>query len=335
MDRFLIAALTAFLLTVVAAPPAIRLLSRLKAGQNILHYVDNHLSKQGTATMGGVIFIITVTAAAFLTMRGSKELAVAAAGVTAAYGLIGFLDDFIKVKFRRNLGLRAYQKILAQIAIAAAIGFFAYNNGYIGSEIYVPFVNIRFDLSWGIIPFVIVIFLAVTNSVNLTDGLDGLAGGVTLVYTAAIGIIVLIVASRLAALGEGGGLLAEYGNLAVFCAAVSGALAGFLIFNSHPARIFMGDTGSLALGGAAASVAIFSGTELIIPIIGIMYVLSSISVIIQVLYFKRTRKRVFLMAPLHHHFELKGVHEAKISAVYMIITAFMSAAAVLMYYLFF
>jgi len=333
--RFLLALLIAFLLTLIAAPPVIKLLARLKAGQSILHYVDNHLKKQGTATMGGVIFIVTGAAAAVFVIRKESTLALVMLAVTLAYGILGFLDDFIKVRFKRNLGLRAYQKIIGQVAIAVTIGIFAYTNGYIGSKIFLPFVQVEIDLSWGIIPFVVFIYLAVTNTVNLTDGLDGLAAGCTLFYLLSFGAIIILTASRLYALGEPEAYINELSNVAVTCGAFSGALISFLVFNAPPAKVFMGDTGALALGGVAASAAVFTGLELLIPIIGIMYVLSGISVIIQVLYFKRTRKRVFLMAPLHHHFECKGVAESKISAVYSIITAVMGIACLMLYFIFF
>jgi phospho-N-acetylmuramoyl-pentapeptide-transferase len=329
------AALAAFAITALLALPVIRLLARLKKRQNILHYVDNHTAKQGTPSMGGVLFIVAAVAAALCFMTGARDFALAALGVMTAYGIVGFLDDFIKVRYKRNLGLHAAQKILAQLAVAVAVAVFVYRTEDIGTQILLPFVGKTVELGWGIIPFVIFIFLAATNSVNLTDGLDGLAGGVTAVFLVFFCVLVTFLAGAYARAGEGAPLLSQYANLGVCAAALAGGVGGFLLFNAHPARVFMGDTGSLALGGMVASLLIFTRTELLLPVVGCMYAASALSVVIQVLHFKRTRRRVFLMAPLHHHFERKGCHEAKIAAAYALITAGLSAATLAGYFIFF
>lgn len=328
--KMLITALiVAFLVSAVLLPFLIYVLKKEKIKQTILHYVDMHASKAGTPTMGGIAFILSICAVGLLFLRGEKSLGLMTLIVTFAYGLIGFLDDFIKFRFKRNLGLRPYQKIISQLIVAVAVAVFVYKSrDLVGGVLYVPFTRVQIDIGAWIIPFVIFIFLATTNSVNLTDGLDGLASGTTMAYLFTIGgVIVAQLSVRLAGLNLAAA--GEYTNLVVICAVGFGALLGFLLFNGFPARIFMGDTGSLALGGLAACVAIFTRNSLYIPIIGLMFVLSSVSVIIQVAHYKRTKKRVFLMAPLHHHFEKKGINEVKIVVWYTTVTLILGLISVL------
>lgn len=328
--KMLITALiVAFLVSAVLLPFLIYVLKKEKIKQTILHYVDMHASKAGTPTMGGIAFILSICAVGLLFLRGEKSLGLMTLIVTFAYGLIGFLDDFIKFKFKRNLGLRPYQKIISQLIIAVAVAVFVYKSrDLVGGVLYVPFTRVQIDIGAWIIPFVIFIFLATTNSVNLTDGLDGLASGTTMAYLVTIGgVIVAQLSVRLAGLNLAA--VGEYTNLVVICAVGFGALLGFLLFNGFPARIFMGDMGSLSLGGLTACVAIFTRNSLYIPIIGLMFVLSSVSVIIQVAHYKRTKKRVFLMAPLHHHFEKKGISEVKIVVWYTTVTLILGLISVL------
>lgn len=308
--KYLICGLFCLLFAVLIAPLALSVCRRLKASQTILHYVDKHACKAGTPTMGGVIFILTLLFSCCFLFEYNTFLAWFAVVVTVAYGLLGFLDDFIKVRLHHNEGLKPYQKLIGQLGIAIVVAIYLYLSGRTS----LTFFGWTFDISWGIIPLSILVLLATTNSVNLTDGLDGLAGGVSLVYILIFGIILALAGSI------------ESSNLAILCFGLCGGLAGFLVFNGFPAKIFMGDTGSLALGGFIAIVAVFSGLELYLPIMGIMFVLSAVSDIIQVLYYKKTKKRVFLMAPLHHHFEQKGVHENRIVIVYIVITAVVSLA---------
>ena len=228
------------------------------------------------------------------------------------YGLLGFLDDFIKIKGHKNEGLKPYQKIIGQVGLALILALFAYFK--LGSTI--NLFGLSLNLGWFIIPFIVIFYVAVTNSVNLTDGLDGLAGGVSTIYLSTFGVI-------LAILG--------YTNFGIISFAMAGALIGFLLFNGFPAKIFMGDTGSLALGGIIASLAVFSGLELIMPIIGIMFVLSAVSDILQVGYYKKTHKRIFKMAPLHHHFEQKGTHENRIVIAYGVVTLICGLACIMGY----
>lgn len=289
-----------FLLLLLLLP----LLKRLKAGQYILGYVKEHKSKSGTPTMGGLAFIAAIIIAGFCLCgfnSGSVNLTLA---VTAGFMVVGFLDDFLKIYRKENEGLKPYQKILFQLSIAAVAAVYCYINGI--TKINIPFGgSLSVDIKWGIIPLVMFIFIATVNCVNLTDGLDGLAGGTSMAYLVIFGIILTLQGT----------------NLSYLCFAAVGAIAAFLVFNTNKASIFMGDTGSLALGGFISCVSVFSGNSLYIPILGIMFVISGISVIVQVIYYKRTRKRVFLMAPLHHHFQMKGHSESKITYAYFTLTA--------------
>ena len=301
MLKYYMAFLLALILGILLAFPILKLCKKFHLSQTILHYVDKHAGKSGTPTMGGLIFIFAIIIASAFFLRGQVMGALLALVTMVGYGLLGFLDDFIKVKFHKNEGLKPYQKIIGQVAVSLVIAVYVYLN--IGGKL--EFFGLNIDLGAFIIPFIVFFFVAVTNSVNLIDGLDGLAGGVNSVYFLFFGLILVL-------LGQ-----TEY---ALISFASVGALLAFLIVNCFPAKIFMGDTGSLALGGLMASVAALSSTELLMPIIGLMFVVTVVSDIVQVLHYKRTHKRVFLMAPLHHHFEKKGVHENRIVLVYILIT---------------
>ncbi len=308
--RFLLCGLFSLIFSSIIAPVILWFCKKLKASQSILHYVDKHASKEGTPTMGGLIFLLTLFFSSCFLLEYSKFLAFFVMAITFAYALLGFLDDFIKVHYHHNEGLKPYQKIVGQVGIALIVAIYVYLSGRTS----LSFFGLHFDIGWGIIPLVVLVLVATANSVNLTDGLDGLAGGVSFVYILFFGIILASINSF------------EMQNMAVLCFGLCGGLLGFLAFNCFPAKIFMGDTGSLALGGFIGAVAVFSGLELLLPILGIMFVLSAVSDIIQVLYYKKTKKRVFLMAPLHHHFEQKGVHENRIVVVYIVITTAISLA---------
>ena len=320
MDKFFLLITIGFILSLIISPLVIKMTKKLKASQPLYEYVDMHAKKSGTPTMGGIIFLIGITVTSLLYISFESKISLVCLGVFLAFGLVGFLDDFLKIKHKQNLGLKAYQKIIFQLLISLIVAFFAYSNGLIGSSIYLPFVNVEIDLGIFYIPFTSVVFLAVTNSVNLTDGLDGLAGGVSLGYIVNYSMILLSIISSLNLLGTNSLLIEEYTNLTLIMAAAIGSLLAYLLFNSFPAKIFMGDTGSLALGGLIACLNIFTKQTLLIPILGIMFVVSSVSVILQVVKFKLTKKRMFLMAPFHHHLEKKGMNETKIVSVYIIIT---------------
>ncbi len=304
MKTIFIGAISAFAASILLLLIIMPLLKRLKAGQYILGYVKEHKNKGGTPTMGGLAFICAIIIVGLCLLGVNNGQANLTFAITAGFTVVGFLDDFLKIYRKENEGLKPYQKILFQIAIAAVAAVYCYKNGL--TKLNVPFGGgFSVDISWGIIPLVIFIFLATVNCVNLTDGLDGLAGGTSSAYLLVIGIMLCL----------------QNVSFASLCFVGVGALAAFLVFNTNKAAIFMGDTGSLALGGFIACVSVFSGNSLYIPLVGIMFVISGISVIVQVIYYKRTRKRVFLMAPLHHHFQMKGYTECKISYVYFMLTA--------------
>ena len=306
---YILASLTGLLISLAVCYPVLLLCRKLHFSQTILHYVEAHAGKKGTPTMGGIIFVLSSIIAFVCFSRGQSLYAWMSLVVMFSYGLLGFLDDFIKVRFKQNEGLTPIQKIVGQVAIASIISVFVYFK--VGTSL--NFFGANIDLGWGIIPFTIFVFLAITNSVNLTDGLDGLAGGVSAIYIIFLGTIIALSGS------------VQMNNLALVSFVMFGAIVGFLAINTFPAKIFMGDTGSLALGGFIACISIFSGKVLLMPIIGLMFVLSAISVIIQVAHFKRTHKRVFLMAPLHHHFEKKGANENRIVTIYIIVTMILGA----------
>ena len=305
--------LFAFVASVIIGPFIIKTIQKLRAGQNILEYVENHKSKQGTPTMCGLIFIIGTSIASIFAFNQSYTLALMTIITMLGFGVLGFLDDYIKVKSHHNEGLKPYQKIIGQLGLSFIISIFVYN--FVGTEIIIPFVHTSVDIGIFIIPLVIITMLSLVNAVNLLDGLDGLASGVSIFYLLSfLGIITI--GLPLLSPNE----LIEQQNLITVCFCLVGALTAFEIFNGFPAKVFMGDTGSLAIGGFLSAVAVFTGLELYILILGLPYVVTALSDIIQVAHYKRTKKRVFLMAPLHHHFEKKGIHENKIVLVYMIIT---------------
>ncbi|MBP5307541.1 MAG: phospho-N-acetylmuramoyl-pentapeptide-transferase [Clostridia bacterium] len=318
MTVYISAALLSFGISVGAGFAVIPLLKKLKAGQNILSYVKEHEYKSGTPAMGGIIFVISATAVTLaLSDKTDFRLAAVICVTGASFAAVGFLDDLLKIKRRRNEGLKHYQKISFQLAVALIVSVYACTRGY--TAVKLPFSGKVADAGWWMLPFYTFVFISTTNCVNLTDGLDGLAAGVSYVYFLFLAAIILI-----------------YGNgfyrtdtFVLSCFSLVGALVGFLIFNTYKAKVFMGDTGSLSIGGFLSAISIFSGNALFIPVIGITFVFTGISVIAQVIYYKRTGKRIFLMAPAHHHFQMKGASESKIAFVYKIITAAMGALCVL------
>lgn len=305
--------LCSFLLSLALCFGEIPLLRKLGAGQNILHYVKEHKNKQGTPSMGGLGFVLAASAVSLAACGfGDKPLLVSLA-VGSGYMLVGFLDDLMKKRRKDNLGLKPYQKIVFQAGVAILASLYCCFNGL--TALYIPFTRASVDIGWGMLPLGIFVFIAAVNSVNLTDGLDGLAGSSCAVYFAAFAFLLML---------QGGNK-----DLSLLCFCLTGALAAYLVFNVSKASVFMGDTGSLALGGFVACVSLFTGNGLILPIVGVMFVLSSITVIIQVIYYKKTGKRVFLMAPVHHHFQEKGFSEAKIAYAYAAVTAVAGALVLL------
>ncbi len=313
-NLYIICIISAFVLALVAGPVLIPVLTRLKFGQTVRDDgPQSHLKKTGTPTMGGAIFLIPAAIVAISFTKDRDMLLVLI--TTLLFGLIGFLDDYLKIKNKRSLGLRAYQKIIGQLLVAVFMAFVSAGISQVGTKVLIPFTGMYFELGSFYIPFIVFIFIATVNSVNLTDGLDGLAGGITVVVLGFFSVIAL--ASR-------------HEGLLVFSGALIGALLGFLRFNSHPAQVFMGDTGSLALGGAISALAVITRLPVFLAIIGAVYVVETLSVIIQVLYFKKTGgKRIFKMTPLHHHFELSGWAESKVVSVFIISSIILSLIGLL------
>ena len=318
--------LISFAIAFALAPFILWFLKRLKARQEILHYVDWHQKKAGTPTMGGWIFILPLVILAGFILSSKTPLANIAVIAALGYGLLGFLDDFIKIRGKKNMGLRAYQKIIGQGGIAILVSVFYYLANTDG-RILIPFFNTTWDMGFWILPLTFLVLVATTNSVNLTDGVDGLAGSVGAVYFIFIAILIALVS----------GFLPFYeAQIFMTIAAIScGGLMCFLLYNSNKAKIFMGDTGSLYLGGLIASLSMFSFLGFYILFLGAMFVLSAVTDILQVAYFKYTKKRtgagkrIFLMAPFHHHLEKKGWAEAKIVFLYCAITILVGAICVL------
>ena len=310
----------AFLVAAFCGKGLIPVLHRLKFGQEIREEGPNwHQKKSGTPTMGGFIFILGILAGvlavwlvsacqgSFPNMEHMGMLVV----ITLLYGAIGFLDDYIKVILKRNLGLTAGQKFGLQCLVALVFVCWAVFGGHISTVIRIPFTEMQWEMGWLYIPFVILVILASVNSVNLTDGLDGLATCVTMV------VALFFMLGNIAGLYEG----EPYPTaVSYFATAVFGGLAGFLLYNKYPAKVFMGDTGSLCLGGAVCGMAILTEQPLTLLIVGFIYVMESLSVIMQVASFKLTGKRIFKMSPIHHHFEMCGWSEQKIVAVFTSIT---------------
>nr|WP_304507303.1 phospho-N-acetylmuramoyl-pentapeptide-transferase [Anaerotignum sp.] len=311
MEQAVYAIIISFVVGVILCPVMIPMLHRLKFGQNVRDDgPQSHLQKQGTPTMGGIAFLIAFAVAAAFFMKGNKDGTVILL-VTVCYGIIGFLDDYIKVVKKRSLGLRAMQKILLQLIVTGAFCWYIFQSG-IGTAVYIPFGNgVTIDLGILFIPFLFIAVLGTVNGVNLTDGLDGLAGGVTLIVAAFFAVVAW----------------ASGSTVAPVCGAIVGGLLAFLIFNSYPAKVFMGDTGSLALGGFIASTAFILKMPIFILIVGFIYLLESISTMLQVGFFKLTKrkygagKRLFKMAPFHHHLEQSGWRETKVVTLFYVATA--------------
>lgn len=303
--QLLLLLVMAFMLSAVATSLSIPILKRKHAGQNIREEgPESHMSKSGTPSMGGLAIIAATLVTLIATKQFSMDIFVLVFGFVA-FGAIGFADDYLKIIRHKNLGLRAWQKLLLQLIVAILLVLAMIIILDRGTFLRLPFSGENLDLGVWYIPFAIFVVMAMVNSVNLTDGLDGLAAGVTGVVAVFFALI---------------GVTLGYVTGTSFAICLAGACIGFLIFNRYPASIFMGDTGSLALGGGLAAVAILMNVELFLPIAGFVFVVEALSVIIQVISFKTRGKRVFKMAPIHHHFELSGMKETKVVGLFWLAT---------------
>ena len=328
MQRLIWTILTSFLMAIVFGPIVIPWLKRMKFGQTIYDLgPQSHKKKQGVPTMGGVIFFVPALICTLIfCVKSGADLSLLAMALICmiGFGAVGFVDDFIKVKLKRSLGLTPKQKLIPQIIIAIALSVWAYMTPAIGSRLVVPFVNVEWDLGWFYIPVMVFILVGTVNSANLLDGLDGLLGGCSLFDFATMMLICMLLAAT------GGDMAGNYMNMAVLAAAMTGGLMGFLRFNSHPAGVFMGDVGSFTVGGALMGIMLVTRLSLLLPLIALAMLASSLSDIIQFAYFRATHgKRFFKMAPLHHHFELSGMPEERVVTMYYIVTVCLCLIALL------
>ena len=319
INETILAIIIAFAVSAILCPIVIPFLHKLKFGQQVREDGPQaHLKKQGTPTMGGLVFLTAVVITSLLYIRDYPRI-IPVLFMTVGFGVIGFLDDYIKIVMKRSEGLNPVQKLIGQFIITGIFVYYLVCSDEVGTSMLVPFTGgfehgIYLDLGFLFIPFVFFVVLGTDNGVNFTDGLDGLCTSVTILVATFLTII---------SIGENSGISPITG-------AVVGTLLGFLLFNIYPAKVFMGDTGSLALGGFVASSAFMMQIPLFIPIIGLIYLVEVLSVIMQVSYFKATHgKRIFRMAPIHHHFELGGWSETRVVAVFSIVTALLCLVAYL------
>lgn len=315
VNETILAVITAFVISAILCPIVIPFLHKLKFGQQVRDDGPQaHLKKQGTPTMGGLVILSSIIITSLLYLKDYPRI-IPVLFVTAGFGVIGFLDDYIKIVMKRSEGLNPGQKMAGQIIITGIFAYYIITSDEIGSAMLIPFTGKFLELPvWLFVPALFFIILGTDNGVNFTDGLDGLCTSVTILVATFFTIV---------AIGEDSGISPITG-------AVVGSLLGFLLFNVYPARVFMGDTGSLALGGFVASSAFMMQMPLFIAVVGLIYLVEVLSVIIQVTYFKKTGgKRIFKMAPIHHHFELCGWSETRVVAVFSIITAILCLLAYL------
>lgn len=301
MESVLLAAVIAAGLVLLTGPFFIPELHKLKFGQSIREEgPKSHQAKSGTPTMGGIMIILGITLGTVAAAPLNTEILLALF-IMLGHFVLGFLDDYIKVVKKRNLGLKAKQKMLGQIIIAIVTMIIGTRSLGIDTTVWVPIINESINIGAGYYLLLLFVLVGTSNAVNLTDGLDGLASGTVAIAASAYAVVCVNMG---------------HSDLAIFCVAIVAACVAFLRFNAHPAKVFMGDTGSLALGGALAAVGILTHTEVLLAIIGFVFVCEALSVIIQVISFKTTGKRVFRMSPIHHHFELGGWSEWKVVFVF-------------------
>lgn len=314
-STILMSVLISFAISVVLGPVVIPFLKRLKVGQTVRDEgPESHLKKNGTPTMGGILILFSVVVTALFFIKDYPKI-IPILFLTMGFGLIGFLDDYIKVVLKRSMGLHAWQKFSLQIVVTGIFTYYLLNYTDVSLAMKVPFMDgVYLDFGWFNIPLLFFIVIGTVNGTNFTDGLDGLASSVTVLVATFFTVV---------AIGTNSGIEP------ITCAVV-GALLGFLLFNVHPASVFMGDTGSLALGGFVAATAYMMQMPLFIVIVGFIYMIEVISVIMQVTYFRATGgKRIFKMAPIHHHFELCGWSETRVVAVFSIVTALLCLVALM------
>lgn len=324
--RTIFAVLTSFAITLFLVPIVIRNIQSRKAGQNIRKLgPESHQVKAGRPTMGGIAMVISIIVTSFVWCQ-LNEFVVLMLVTTLWLGMVGFLDDVLKFTSHSSDGLSAKAKMGLQMVLGLAIGWLLYSQKIIAPSIFVPIINFEIDIGWLYIFFVTFIVCGYSNAVNLTDGLDGLAIGVVILVSAALAAIAYISGNVIFSKHAAIPFIRGAGELTVYCASIIGAGLGFFWYNASPAEIFMGDVGSLALGGAIGMMAIFTKSELLLVVVGGIFVVEALSVMIQVFSFKFFGRRVFKMSPIHHHFELSGWPETKVVARFWVITVILILA---------
>ena len=315
------ALLLGFILAIITGVILIPILKRFHIGQYVSHYIgERHLKKEGTPTIGGLIFIIpTIVALILLYFNDSIEISynlIILVFVFLAYALLGFIDDYLKIKYHNNKGLSVVAKLLIQMVIALVFFYIFMSNGG-ESDLVISSLGITIPLGWTFGLFILFLLVGSSNAVNITDGLDGLAGGLSSIAFFAFGLI-----------SWNAGWMEGYQEVAIFCFILAGALMGFLVFNSHPAKVFMGDLGSLSLGAALATIAIITRHELSLALIGGVFVIETLSSLIQIIAIRKFNKKVFKRAPLHHHFEVLGMNEQDIVRYFWVAGLILAMAAI-------
>lgn len=311
--NIIIPALISFGASMALCPIFIPFLRKLKFGQSVRDDgPQSHLSKAGTPTMGGIVILVSIALTSLFYIKSCPEI-IPILFTTVGFGLVGLLDDYLKIVFKNSDGLKPWQKMLGQFIVTAVFAFYMYKYTDYGTEMVIPFINKTIDIGWVYYPLLFFVMIGTANGSNFTDGLDGLASSVTVLIATYFTVAAAVLLP----------------NITPVTCAVAGALLGFLVFNVYPARVFMGDTGSLALGGFVASTAYMLKMPLIIVLVALVYLVEVLSVIIQVTSYKLTKKRVFKMAPIHHHFELSGWPETKVVAIFSIVTAILCLIGIL------
>ena len=329
MVRVLIAGLIAMVVSVVIGPKFIEFLRRNELGQPIREEGPvGHVVKQGTPVMGGLLILLSALLP-FLALSKFTLPALTVLFTTVSCAAIGFVDDFIKLRHRRSLGLAGRWKLLLLVGVTVVVGFAVHAQAQLDTSVYLPVANVDIPLSYGYYAFLFLVIAGAANGANLTDGLDGLAAGTGIIALFTFLAITVIAYIRSGDVGERAIFQLD---LAILAAALIGAAIGFLWYNAFPAEVFMGDTGSMAFGGALAGFAIVTGTEVLLILIGGIYVIEALSVIIQTVSFKYWGRRVFLIAPIHHHFEMKAWSETKIMVRFWIVAAILAACGFVLYY---
>ena len=315
------ALLLGFILAIITGVILIPILKRFHIGQYVSHYIgERHLKKEGTPTMGGLIFIIpTIVALILLYFNDSIEIShnlIILVFVFLSYAVLGFIDDYLKIKYHNNKGLSIIAKLLIQMIIALIFFYIFMSNGG-ESDLVISSLGITIPLGWTFGLFILFLLVGTSNAVNITDGLDGLAGGLSAIAFFAFGLI-----------SWNAGWMEGYQEVAIFCFIIAGALMGFLVFNAHPAKVFMGDLGSLSLGAALATIAIITRHELSLAVIGGVFVVETLSSLIQIIAIRKFHKKVFKRAPLHHHFEVLGMNEQDIVRYFWVAGLILAMAAI-------